>query len=246
MLAAVAFLTRVPTGGEPFVEGELAWAPAFFPIVGLLLGCALAALHRALWPLGRMADAVFVVGASLWLTGALHEDGLADTCDALGGGRDRARVFEILKDSRIGAFGACAIVVSILGRVALLDRLGRDCLWALPLAACAARVGPVWQMVLLPYVSHEGARTAAFAEARGAQAAVATGWLAVALGAAIYIGLTSVAKVAALVAALLLVVGLTARRYAARLGGVTGDLLGATEQIGELVGLAVLAWGRAP
>jgi adenosylcobinamide-GDP ribazoletransferase len=244
MRAAMAFLTCVPSGGHPFNEAELTWAPAFFPLVGLLLGAALAVLHLALWPLGPRVDAVFVVGASLWLTGALHEDGLADTCDALGGAHDRERALEILNDSRVGVFGACALVISIVGRIALLDRLGRDCLWALPLVGCAARVGPVWQMVLVPYVSHAGSTTGALARARGAQASVATGWLGAVGGASILLRFVSVGTMAALLAALVLVVGVTSWRYAARLGGVTGDLLGATQQVGELAVLAVLAWGR--
>ena len=84
------------------------------------------------------------------LTGAFHEDGLADTSDALGGAYDREKIFVILKDSRIGAFGACALVVSIAGRAALLAHLGEGGAWALPLVGAAARVGPVWQIATMP------------------------------------------------------------------------------------------------
>ncbi|MBV9947171.1 MAG: adenosylcobinamide-GDP ribazoletransferase, partial [Myxococcales bacterium] len=157
--AAVVFLTRIPLGGRPYAAREWAWAAAHFPFVGLLLGGVLAAIHRLLWPLGAMADAAFVLGASLLLTGAMHEDGLADTSDALGGGSSREAIFRILKDSRVGSFGACALCVSIVGRAALLARLGEDAPIALVLVGCAARVGPVWQMVLLRYVTPDGAKS---------------------------------------------------------------------------------------
>ena len=167
--AAFAFLTRIPVGGYPYANAEWGWAPAYFPLVGLVLGVLLAGLHRLLWPLGSLADAAFVVAASLLLTGALHEDGLADTSDALGGAWDRERVLEILKDSRVGTFGACALLVSIVVRVVLLARLGRDARWALVLVGCAARVGPVWQMVALPYVTRIAAKSREVVGAGGAK-----------------------------------------------------------------------------
>jgi len=241
--AALAFLTRIPSGGHPFDANDLAWAPAFFPLVGLAIGLVLGGLHRALWSLGPFADGSLVLGASLLLTGALHEDGLADTCDALGGAVDRERVFEILKDSRIGTFGACALVVSIVGRVALLDRLGQGCLWALPLVGCAARVGPVWQMVFLRYVEHPGARSGAVVVARVPQALIATLVAASVSGAVVVYRFAGAGRIAAMAAVLLLAAALTGKYFAARVGGFTGDLLGATEQIGELAGLSVLAWG---
>lgn len=246
VLAAVAFLTRIPTGGHPFEPGELRSAAAFFPLVGLLLGAALGALHRALWPLGSFADAALVLAASLLATGGLHEDGLADTFDAFGGASDRARFFEVLKDSRIGAFGACALVVSIVVRVALMDRLGRSCVWALPLVGCAARVVPCWQMRLLPYIDHDAAKSAALARVGTREVVVATAWLAGAVAGAILARLASPWRAAIFCIALAGAGLITGRRYLSRVGGVTGDLLGATEQIGEIVGLAVLAWAGQP
>jgi adenosylcobinamide-GDP ribazoletransferase len=243
VLAAVSFLTRVPTCGPSFDAEELAWAPAFFPLVGLLMGMALAGLRAVLSPLGSLADATLVVGASLWLTRALHEDGLADAFDALGGAVDRDRVFEILKDSRVGTFGASALVVSIVGRIALVDRLGHECFWALPLVSCASRVGPVWQMVVLPYVSRGGAKSVAFAAARLPQALAATAIASTAAAAVCTFLPASASRVAAMVAVLVVVTVSLGRYYGARLGGITGDLLGATEQVGELAALSALAWG---
>jgi adenosylcobinamide-GDP ribazoletransferase len=240
--AAFVFLTRVPVGGHPYDRAEWAWAAAQFPLVGAVVGAFLGVLFHTLSPLGLLPDAVFVVAASLAVTGAMHEDGFADTCDALGGAADRARVFEILKDSRIGVFGACALLVSFVGRVTLLDRLGADASWALPLVGCAARVGPVWQMVALPYVSRVGAKSADVAQARSTQALVATGWFVLAGAIAVEEHVVTVGRLAVLAVVLAATTLATGWQYVRRAGGVTGDFLGATEQLCELLGYAVLAW----
>jgi adenosylcobinamide-GDP ribazoletransferase len=242
--AAFVFLTRVPVGGFPYTADEWRWSAAHFPLVGAVIGAILGVVDRALSPLGDPAAALGAIGVSLLLTGAFHEDGLADTSDALGGGTDRDKILLILKDSRIGAFGACALVVSIVGRVLLVTRLGSAAVWALPLAGAAARVGPVWQMASLPYVTPEAtARSSGVARARLAQACTGTAWAA-AVGVGIAAaGYVSAARLAAMFAAMTIASLLTAWRYARRLGGITGDFLGATEQVCELVALAALAWG---
>jgi adenosylcobinamide-GDP ribazoletransferase len=240
--AAFVFLTRVPVGGHPYTPVEWAWSAAHFPLVGVVVGGILAVVHRALAPLGLLADSVFVVAESLLLTGALHEDGLADTFDALGGAPDRERIFEILKDSRVGAFGACALLVSFAGRVALLERLGADAEWALPLALCGARVGPVWQIAALPYVSRTGAKSTDVMQARSPQALLATVWLAVVAVVVAANHLVSGERLAVMALVLAAITAASGWIYARRAGGVTGDFLGATEQIGELAALAVLAW----
>jgi adenosylcobinamide-GDP ribazoletransferase len=211
--------------------------------VGLWLGAVLGGAGRLLLPLGPLPAALFVVGLSLLLTGALHEDGLADTSDALGGASDKSRVLEILKDSRIGVFGAAALVVSITGRAALLGQLGVSGVWALPLVGCAARVGPIWLMALLPYVTAAPkAKSRDLAAAGLPQAAVATLWLVAAICPLVAGGFMTMARSAALVSAMALVTFVTGFRYRQRAGGITGDFLGATEQVCELSALAVLAW----
>jgi len=244
--AAFVFLTRIPVGGFPYTPEEWAWSVASFPLVGAALGAGLGVVHRGLWPLGPALDAVAVIGASLLLTGAFHEDGLADTSDALGGGFDREKVLAILKDSRIGVFGAAAVALSIVGRVAALAALGRDAAWALPLVGCAARVGPIWLMVALPYATPGAtAKSRDVAGARIVHAAVATVWMGVAGIAAVHFQLLSPARALSLAGGLAAVTIVTGWRYARRLGGVTGDFLGATEQLGELFAYGALVWGRA-
>src|SRR5271157_4942953 len=121
--ASIAFCTRLPLLGATAVgSGAIAKAAWAFPVAGLLVGLIAAAVygiaHRAgipAWP-----AAVLSVAATLMITGCLHEDGLADTADGFGGGATREQKLEIMRDSRIGAFGAVALALSILIRAAAL------------------------------------------------------------------------------------------------------------------------------
>ncbi len=241
--AAFAFFTRLPVGGFPYGDRELVWAPAHAPLVGAVLGTALGMLNACLLPLGALSAGALVVGVSMLLTGALHEDGLADTSDALGGGHEPSRVFAILKDSRIGSFGAAAIAISVLVRASLLGQLAEACLWALPLAWCGARVGPVWLMALLPYATPASeAKNARIVRADWSQAVVASAWFLAAGACAVSQGWINPTRAALAVVAIATITALTGLRYHRRVGGITGDFLGATEQLGEMALLAVLAW----
>ncbi|HWZ90515.1 MAG TPA: adenosylcobinamide-GDP ribazoletransferase [Polyangiaceae bacterium] len=240
--AAFIFFTRLPLGGFPYRKADWKWAAAHAPLVGLVLGGALGLLERALLPLGTLPAALLVLGVSLLLTGAFHEDGLADTSDALGGGYNTERVLLILKDSRIGSFGGAALVVSIVGRAALLAQLGSAVVWALPLAWCGARVGPIWQMATLPYVTDDNAKSRELTRGGPAQALVASAWFAALSGILLFRHDLSVDRLGSLVAAVAVVTVLTGWRYWVRVRGITGDFLGATEQLCELAALAVLAW----
>ncbi len=241
--AAFVFLTRIPVGGFPYRREDWTWAAAHAPLVGLVLGAALGCLDSLLRPLGALPSAALVLGVSLLLTGAFHEDGLADTSDALGGGYDWPRVLAILKDSRIGSFGGAALVVSILSRAALLAELGASGPWALPIVGCAARVGPIWLMAALPYVtSTPEAKSRDVTRGGWPQALCATAWLCAAMGLYVVSDTITTPRALALVGASAAVTVLTGWRYHRRAGGITGDFLGATEQLGEIAALAVLAW----
>ncbi len=244
--AAFVFLTRIPLGGFPYTPDEWRWAPAYFPLVGAILGGVTGGVFRALQPLGASAAAYVALGVSLLLTGAFHEDGLADTSDALGGGVDRAKVFLILKDSRVGAFGACAVVVSIAGRAALLgaDR-GEGDRRARPRRRDGAR-GP-GLADRRAAVRDAGRREEPRRYARGAGA----GRPRVRRGrsssgrALVVTSRVETWRVAGVLVAAAGITAVTAWRYKVRAGGVTGDFLGATEQLCEIAGLAVMAWGAA-
>ena len=241
--AAFIFFTRLPVGGFPYRKADWQWAAAHAPLVGFILGGALGVLDRALLPLGALPAALLAVGVSLLLTGAFHEDGLADTSDALGGGYEVDRVLQILKDSRIGSFGGAALVISIAGRAALLAQLGNGVVWALPLAWCGARVGPIWLMATMPYVTvTEGAKSRDLTRGGVAQALVASAWFLLVAAIFVSTGHCSAQRLGAVVAALAAVTGLSGWRYWVRVRGITGDFLGATEQLCELAALAGLAW----
>ena len=155
--AAFFFLTRIPVGGFPYTPEAWRWSSGWFPFVGLVIGTAMAAVWLAVAGAGVLPAAALVTAVGMLLTGAFHEDGLADTADALGGVVDREKVFEILKDSRIGAFGAACLFITLLLRISLLARLGELAPATVPaliiLSQCLARTPPVWLMATIPYVT---------------------------------------------------------------------------------------------
>jgi len=236
--AAVVFLTRVPIGGFPYSDAEWRWCTAFFPLVGACIGVVLAAVWPWLAPLGAVPAAIIVVAASLLITGGFHEDGLADTADALGGAHSREQVFDILKDSRIGTFGALALIVSLSLRIALLAALGDAAPVALVVSECASRLPPIWLMASLPYVTRDDqAKSRLVTRAGAEQAALALLWTALVLYALVTPGQLAVSAVLGIAIASVL-----GRWFRRRVGGVTGDFLGATQQIVCWVLLAMLAW----
>lgn len=255
---ALQFLTRVPV--PAWVGFEPAWLQAclrHFPLVGALVGAWGAAVlwaAAAWWP--PAVAAVLSVIATLWLTGAFHEDGLADTCDALGGQVGRERALQIMKDSRIGTYGAAALVLALGLKVALLCALlsgpaepGAALAWAgsaLVWSHAASRAAPVWLVWTLPYAGdaeHAKAKPLAM-QVAGSGLAVSLGWVALFSLAALALQprLGPGVQLAVLwaAAASLLAAWCCARWLRRRLGGFTGDTLGATQQIVELA--ALLAW----
>lgn len=245
--AACTFLTRVPVGGFPYSDAEWRWAAGWFPAVGLLIGCACAAVHAALLPAGPWPAAAASVSAGLLLTGAFHEDGLADTADALGGAYTRERLLEILKDSRVGSFGAAALTMALLLRVACLAALGPAAPAAIVIVHACSRVPPLWLMRALPYVTRDAAaRSRLVARPGDAQVLLATGTGALVLLAAVALDLLrgDQAIALALVGVGAAIVG--GWRFVARAGGITGDFLGATQQVVEGLGLLALLWVAGP
>ncbi|MDE2806329.1 MAG: adenosylcobinamide-GDP ribazoletransferase [Gemmatimonadota bacterium] len=234
--AAFVFMTRVPVGGFPYSAQEWRWASAWLPLVGLVLGIVCAGVWWLAAPMGPWVAAITVLVASILLTGAFHEDGLADTADALGGAHDRAKIFVILKDSRVGAFGALALIVSIAFRLVLLAQLTGAAPSALLLAHCLARVGPVWLMVAMPYVGDAAAKSRQITRAGPAQGVLATATgVAVAMGVALAGGAIDSTAALAAFAAMALATAFCGWRFRARAGGLTGDFLGAAEQVNEIV-----------
>jgi len=243
--AAVTLLTRIPVGGFPYSDTEWRWSAAHLPAVGALLGCLYGGVWVACTRAGDLAAAAVVTATSLLATGALHEDGLADTADALGGGRTREGILALLKDSRIGAFGGAALAMTLVLRVVLLARLGQAAPVALVLTAAASRLVPVWLMAALPYVTGPSvAKSSAVAAAGRPQVLVATAWTAAVTG-AIGSAHALIGTELALVWVVALVVAFACGRvFKSRTGGITGDFLGAAQQVSECTMLLALAIAR--
>jgi len=240
--AAVTVLTRVPVGGFPYSDADWRWSAAYLPLVGTMLGAVLSGVWILTVRAGFLVAAVMAVGVSLFITGAMHEDGLADTADALGGGMSRERVLAILKDSRIGAFGAAALTITLILRVALLERLGALAPIALVFTHGAARLTPVWLMATLPYVTDISvAKSRSIVAAGPVQVAIATGWV-LAVGTALcWMDALNMFEVVSALAAAATIGMFCAFRFQARVGGITGDFLGAAEQLSECAMLLTLA-----
>lgn len=240
--AATIFLTRIPVGGFPYSRDDWRWSSAYFPLVGLGLGAIHAALFTLCLRAGQPVAAAVTVTIGLLLTGAFHEDGLADTADALGGAYTRDKLFEILKDSRVGAFGASALVCSLLLRVLLLTRLGGDAPFAIVATQCLSRVPPIWLMAVMPYVTADNeAKSRTVARAGVRQTLVATGTGLAVLVVACSTHRFTLLEVASMVGSMALVAAICGWRFKVRAGGLTGDFLGATQQVAELALLLALA-----
>ena len=243
--AALVTLTRVPAGGFPYSEADWCWSAAYLPLIGALVGIVLGAAWLAAARAGYLVAAVVAIAASVLLTGAMHEDGLADTADALGGGTTRERVLAILKDSRIGSFGGVALVITILLRVALLARLGAAAPFAMVLTSCASRVVPVWLMSALPYVTDPAvAKSRATTRAGWAQVMLATSWPLLVSAGLWCVNAFGVRELAASALAVVVAATVCAARFRARVGGTTGDFLGAAQQVAECAMLLALAVAR--
>lgn len=236
---ATALLTRLPVGMGVPADGAIAASGWAFPLVGAGIGAltALAFVAAGLFGLGDAPAALFALAGGLALTGAFHEDGLADTADGFGGGRDRDAKLAIMRDSRHGTFGIVAIVLSIGLRTAALATIGDPIHAGLALiAAHAASRGalPPLMRLLEP------------ARADGLGAAAGRPTLPVAVAAALVGGLIALAVLGPgrgavallLTGAALALAALLAQR---RIGGYTGDVLGFFQQIGEIVMLLAAA-----
>jgi adenosylcobinamide-GDP ribazoletransferase len=236
---AVAFLTRLPM---PHPDGAMppnfVRAQRMFPLVGALIGAAVGLLCLGLRYVGvpDLAAAALALGGSAILTGALHEDGLADVADGFGGGRTLESKLEIMRDSRLGTYGAVGLLVSFAAKLSALAVIpDGDVVPALIAAHALARgVLPAMSMNL-PYARKDG-----LARNAGQPDAATT---AMAGGLALAIALLSLSWTNAVLAAL--AAGLSgfcmARLAMRQIGGQTGDVLGGAEQVSETAILVLLA-----
>ncbi|TPG26755.1 adenosylcobinamide-GDP ribazoletransferase [Variovorax guangxiensis] len=249
-LLALQFFTRIPVTGRlaqwvGYSPAMLRASAAHFPAVGWVVG-AIGALTLAgalaLWQ--PLVAAVLCTVVTVLVTGAFHEDGLADVADGLGGTSNRERALEIMRDSRIGAFGAIALVLALGLKFALLAALAGQGAWVACVALLAAhvlsRLVPLAVMRALPYVGAEGGKAKPMADAvSGSAVGIGVLWSLPAVALLALAGGAANGLAALLAAALVGVV--MVRLLRRRLGGFTGDALGATQQLSELAIYLALA-----
>jgi adenosylcobinamide-GDP ribazoletransferase len=248
---ALRFFTRLGVGApEPSVAldiGRIAWAA---PIAGVFVGLvgALVLALGALLGLPLILRAGLATAGLVALTGALHEDGLADVADGFGGGSTRARKLEIMRDSRVGTYGAIAISLALILRVGALTAALDGGFWraslSLILVAALSRAGALTPLALLPPARADGAGAAA---GRLDPNALAAAWGS-ALVIALALGLVSLGLAHALLAALMSGAGALFTVALARraIGGQTGDVAGAAQQFGEIAAWCGLLIGHTP
>jgi adenosylcobinamide-GDP ribazoletransferase len=238
MADCIGFFTRLPAPLPPSPERPFARALWAAPLAGLVVAlvAALVMAIAAGLSLPPAICALLAVAATVIVTGALHEDGLADTADGLFGGYTRERRLEIMKDSRIGTFGAAALVFSIALRAAALAAIGPA--WPALLALVAAHMA---SRAVLPALLHATAP----AKPDGLAASVGavpreTAVAALLIG---FVALLPLGMFAAILTALALALIFIALRQAAlqRIGGTTGDIVGALQQLCEIAVLCAAA-----
>jgi adenosylcobinamide-GDP ribazoletransferase len=224
-------LTRIPTLSKTFEVDSLSRAAKFFPLVGLVVGCGAAFLQKLLLShLSRAVIGLVVLAYLMLITGCLHEDGLADTADGFGGGWSKDQILTILKDSRIGSYGAAALVLSLLARYVLLASLPAERFAAYVISS---HVLCRWSSLPLSYFLPSAREQ----EGQGARIAKLTSLSTLIFGSLFSIALVIVAlrwSAVAPLLATLLVVTLSGLFYWKKIGGVTGDCFGATNQLAEI------------
>ena len=251
LLVAVQFLTRLPV--PQFANYSPQWlhqSSRHFPGVGLLVGLLCAGIF---W-LGSLlftplVAAVISTAFGIRLTGAFHEDGLADSCDGLGGGLTRARTLTIMKDSRLGTYGVLGLVLALLIKISLLASMPLSvAIVALIIGHTASRLLCISLLALLPYggeIEHAKAKPMA-QQLTPLQGLLSSGWLILAGVLIVLLFPNTVQQIGIWQWSLALLLGIVATDYMRRLlrrrlGGYTGDGLGATQQLSEIaiyIGLA--------
>lgn len=231
LLAAFQFMTRLPLRSLGFHPDALARSAKFFPIVGLIVGLLASLLFHLLSPhLNRPLAAILMLVFLVLATGALHEDGLADAADGFGGGWNREQALRIMHDSRIGSYGTLALIFSIVARLILLATIPLSRWMAF---VVSAQVLCRWTTLPLSHwlspargVDGQGARVAQ----RVSTASLLIGTL-FSIGIVWYL-LGAEFWIPVLASSLLTL--LSGLYYARRIGGVTGDCFGTTNQLAEI------------
>lgn len=253
LAAAIRFLTILPLPGAPAHDADfdrtITRAMSWFPMVGLLIGalaCGIGLLTTWLWPHELVRASIIVIFLA-WLTAGLHLDGLSDTFDATLSWRSRERMLEIMKDSRIGAMGAIALVSVLLLKVAFIAAAGDQWWHAVLLAPVLGRWADIYGIFFYP-AAREGGLGRNFRDlVRRRDFFIATAWVVII---AIVLGFSRWQLITQHLGAIVTVALVSTwfcRQWVRQLGGLTGDTYGALSEIGEVVALGVMSahWSLA-
>ena len=229
---AIQFLTRLPVPRAlNSSETDIGKAAAFFPLVGVMVGGGAALVFVGLQKILPLPASVFcAIGFATLITNAFHEDGLADSFDGFGGGWTKDRVLEIMRDSRIGTYGTLALIFVILGKLTFLSSLPPGQIWRWLIVAHTASRWTILPLCgWLPYARAEG---------QGKLVAKQVGILEIIIGTftllLVFILLPWQASLTTLLVTTLVTL-LSGLYFRARLQGITGDCLGAANQLTEVV-----------
>ena len=234
---ATMFLTRIPVPHRD-QPPNLARAYRAFPLLGAAIGAVIGALDLFLLRVGlpTIAATALALGAGALLTGALHEDGLADTADGFGGGRDKAAKLAVMRDSRLGTFGVLALLTGFVARVGALSAMpGSEIVLAMMATHALARAPIAVLAAVMPYARPDGLAAAA---GRPDFVIALTACLL-----AMAIAFLTLPAVSAIIAAIIAAIAAASLAVLAQrqIGGQTGDVLGAAEQVCEIAVLVTLA-----
>jgi adenosylcobinamide-GDP ribazoletransferase len=234
----LVFFTRLPLPHFDFGNRALSQAIWAAPLLGVAVAVVATVVHALASAVGLSPEiaAALALAMAMLITGCLHEDGLSDVADGFGGGGTREKKLEIMRDSRIGAYGAAALVMSVLIRWSVISQLGNT-LWVF----CGLIAAHAASRALLPAFMHmvQPARPDGLAANAGSASADAA-YVALAIGAVALLALGISGLVAAALLLALVFYGFRALCMR-QIGGQTGDTLGALQQAGEIAVLLVAA-----
>ena len=229
-LIALQFLTTIPVKIRSEIKpGDFGKSLLYFPIVGMLIGLALACISSLLAFFPAMVKGVFILVASIFITGGIHLDGFADTCDGFYAGRSKENILQIMRDSRIGVMGAVGIVCLLLLKFTLLVNIPQNILWkSLIMATAFARWSQVLACVSSKYAREDG-KAKLFIEYARAKEAIIGGLLVL-----ILFFILAGTKGLALFILNLVCIFLFITYIKSRITGMTGDTIGAASEIAEI------------
>ncbi|MGD9543528.1 MAG: adenosylcobinamide-GDP ribazoletransferase [Methylocystis sp.] len=245
VLTYLRFYSRLPIGEGAHAPLDFARMAPALPIAGALIGAtgAAALIVARVCHLPALVGALVAISVAALATGALHEDGLADVADGFGGGVTRESKLAIMRDSRIGAYGVLALCFSVLMRVAALASISERSValaaCALVFAGAASRVAGMAPLISLPPARPDGLGATVAAPSR--EIWIRAGFAAAAFGVAPWLAGAGAGHIVIAIIAAFAVAALVGRVAERQIGGFTGDVLGAAQQLAEIAVLATLS-----